>query len=153
MQASAGQLKGVLMLVHDSSHVSVQPCFSRSASCANIHSAGVSYSDGHGSKLAMLCAEMAMMKSYALASTNPDGKGAANRFVAYMVPKDVPQETPAHPSNRHVHLLHLLCSLLPTSFKATLRWLRWGQCKQFSILAKVFLLCQRTRVCVEHQGL
>lgn len=44
--------------------------------------------------------EMAMMKSYALASTNPDGKGAANRFVAYMVPKEVPQETPAHPSNR-----------------------------------------------------
>lgn len=44
--------------------------------------------------------EMAMMKSYALASTQPDGKGGANRFVAYMVPKQVPQEQPAHPSNR-----------------------------------------------------
>lgn len=43
-----------------------------------------------------------MMKSYALASTQPDGKGGANRFVAYMVPKQVPQEQPAHPSNRHV---------------------------------------------------
>ena len=54
---------------------------------------------------ANLCglAEMAMMKSYALASTQPDGKGAANRFVAYMVPKEVPQEPPAHPSNRHAH--------------------------------------------------
>lgn len=51
-------------------------------------------------------AEMAMMKSYALASTQPDGKGAANRFVAYMVPKEVPQEPPAHPSNRYATLPH-----------------------------------------------
>lgn len=40
-----------------------------------------------------------MMKSYALASTGQDGKSVANRFVAYMVPKEVPHE-PAHPSNR-----------------------------------------------------
>ena len=46
-----------------------------------------------------VCAELAMMKSYALASTGQDGKQATNRFVAYMVPKEVPQE-PAHPSNR-----------------------------------------------------
>ncbi len=44
---------------------------------------------------------MAMMKSYALNSTQTDGKGGANRFVAYMVPKQVPQEQPAHPSNRY----------------------------------------------------
>ena len=43
-------------------------------------------------------AEMAMMKSYAL--NQPDGKGGANRFVAYMVPKEPPKEQPAHPSNR-----------------------------------------------------
>ncbi|KAL3143939.1 hypothetical protein ABBQ32_003754 [Trebouxia sp. C0010 RCD-2024] len=42
--------------------------------------------------------EMAMMKSYAL--NQPDGKGGANRFVAYMVPKAPPQEEPAHPSSR-----------------------------------------------------
>lgn len=46
----------------------------------------------------LLHAEMAMMKSYAL--NQPDGKGGANRFVAYMVPKDPPKEQPAHPSSR-----------------------------------------------------
>ena len=46
----------------------------------------------------LICAEMAMMKSYAL--NQPDGKGGANRFVAYMVPKAPPQEEPAHPSSR-----------------------------------------------------
>ena len=79
----------------------------------------------------MFYTEMAMMKSYALASTNPDGKGAANRFVAYMVPKEVPQETPAHPSNRHVHPAQSLCSLLPTAFKATLRWQHLGSVQAF----------------------
>ena len=102
------------MLVYNSSCVSIQLHLSCSASPAIIHSASVSYSVSYGTKLAMLCAEMAMMKSYALASTNPDGKGAANRFVAYMVPKEVPQETPAHPSNRYVQFVHLLCSLLPS---------------------------------------
>lgn len=43
--------------------------------------------------------EMAMMKSYALASPNNSKTGGV-RFVAYMVPKQVPQEHPAHPSNR-----------------------------------------------------
>ena len=52
-------------------------------------------------------AELAMMKSYALASTGQDGKQATNRFVAYMVPKEVPQE-PAHPSNRSPLTVHLL---------------------------------------------
>ena len=47
----------------------------------------------------MSTAELAMMKSYALASTGQDGKQVANRFVAYMVPKEIPDE-PAHPSNR-----------------------------------------------------
>ena len=46
----------------------------------------------------LLHAEMAMMKSYAL--NQPDGKGGANRFVAYMVPKETPREQPAHPSSR-----------------------------------------------------
>ena len=46
----------------------------------------------------LIHAEMAMMKSYAL--NQPDGKGGANRFVAYMVPKAPPQEEPAHPSSR-----------------------------------------------------
>ena len=102
------------MLVYESSRVSIQLHLSCSASPPIIHSASVSYSVSYGTELAMLCAEMAMMKSYALASTNPDGKGAANRFVAYMVPKEVPQETPAHPSNRYVQFVHLLCSLLPS---------------------------------------
>lgn len=53
---------------------------------------------GSGVQHVALHAEMAMMKSYAL--NQPDGKGGANRFVAYMVPKEIPREQPAHPSSR-----------------------------------------------------
>lgn len=56
----------------------------------------------------LLHAEMAMMKSYAL--NQPDGKGGANRFVAYMVPKETPREQPAHPSSRSPSLLLVCCS-------------------------------------------
>ncbi len=142
VQASSGQLQGVLMLLHNCTHVSIQLHVSCSASPAINHSASGSYSKSYGTKLAVLCAEMAMMKSYALASTNPDGKGAANRFVAYMVPKEVPQETPAHPSNRHVHLIHLLCSLLPAAFKATLQW-------QHLVLVQTFSYFPRSSCCVK----
>lgn len=71
-----------------------------------------------------------MMKSYALASTQPDGKGGANRFVAYMVPKQVPQEQPAHPSNRHVRSVPAWpCSMISSSFAPwlLLQSLEWWQ--------------------------
>lgn len=54
--------------------------------------------------------ELAMMKSYALASTGQDGKQVANRFVAYMVPKEVPHE-PAQPSNRY-HCTSFFCNMM-----------------------------------------
>lgn len=60
----------------------------------------------------LLHAEMAMMKSYAL--NQPDGKGGANRFVAYMVPKETPREQPAHPSSRFPTFVASLLQLTHT---------------------------------------